>query len=256
MRISLIIIFILCILLSCKKDYNTLRTGNIKGVVLVYDETYALVADRSDIGVTLTGDSINEGTVTDKYGFCMFQDIPCGKYHLYLQKEGFLPEDPNITFNHLGGVSATIVNVNLYERPAYTIRIDSVRFPYEGQKWFGLYITTIGNRRKINYGFFRSHVFFNDSAYVSVDNYDHHLFLEFYKDISDSTYFGDYLLSSNSNFLDQKPGDETIFICIYPQAPFLGENPGWFDQTPSIIRKEYLGPPSEVFSFKLDDIRK
>jgi len=229
--------------------------GNIGGVVFVYDDTYTGIADKSNIDVHLVGDNIDMSTLTDVNGNYIFQNIPCGKYQLTAQKDGFLQEDTDIIFNHLGGMAATILDVKLYERPKYKIRIDSVRLPLEGQKWFGLYITTIGNERIINNGYFRSHVFFNDSSNVSVDNYDHHLFIEVYQDYSDSTYYGDYLLQYENNFLEQKPGDEIIYICIYPQAPFYGEHPGWGDVTPAIIRKEYLGPPSDIFSFRLNDIR-
>lgn len=238
MKASKILSF--CILLwasaSCEKTEPVLLSGNIDGLVTLYDENSGPPEDASGVQVTLAADSIVAQTFTDPSGKFLLEDISYGNYQINLLLNGYITASKAFTLHHLGGYSPTMVEYSLYEIPKFETRIDSIQFNGTYERSY-VYVTLKGlsGVPRIGYLFW---CFFNNTPEVSNNQ-----FVAKNRGWIWSPEI-DGLLTEISveiwdNRFDQLKSD-TIYLCVYPQA--WGQE--YYDSYP-----ESLGKPSNVISF-------
>jgi hypothetical protein len=233
--VTIVILFLLAYA-GCDKTEPVLLSGDIAGMVKIYDENYFPLEDQSGAGVRLLADSIVAQTYTGASGEFLLEDIFYGNYQVELEKEGFVKAYGKYQVHHLGGYSPTLAEYSLYEIPKFETTIDSLRFNGMYERSY-IYVTLSGlsGLPRIGY-YFRCYC--SNTPDVSRDQYVSTnlgwmfspemggLLTEILLDI------GDY----NFNQLIQ----DTIYMCVYPQS--WGQD--WYDFYP-----ESLGSSSNVISF-------
>lgn len=246
-----ILFSLLLIFSSCKKEPE-LITGRIAGRMTIYDQLHTSLPDRSGIELTLLGPESAAGTVmTDADGSYQFDDLPYGKYRIRMRKDGYVEGYNPPFFYHVGGYSPTYINMSIYEVPKYDLSLDSVTYdPEYGYIILHLKVDgdTVITRNAYGYPFI---AYAGSSPEVSVNNY-----------ISTGKgYLRDYWILANSPkvavygriaYYDFIPQIEdaitgTVYLRIYPLAQGQGYGAMQF-------YKEALGKPSNVITFRWDDI--
>ncbi|MCK5135348.1 MAG: hypothetical protein KAR19_06125 [Bacteroidales bacterium] len=234
------IILSLCwIAAGCEKTEPVLLSGDIAGMVKVFDENYYLQENMAGVQVSLTDGTFASQSITDPFGKFHFQDIIYGNYQIDLEMEGYIKSYRDYTLHHLGGYSPTMVEYGLHEIPKFETCIDSIRF--NGNNFISyIYVNLQGlsGLPRISYLFW---CFFSNTPDVSNDQFV----------AKNSGWIWspeiDGLLTEISveiwdNRFDQLESD-TIYLCVYPQA--LGQ--GYYDSYP-----ESLGKASNVISFVVE----
>ncbi len=119
-----------CIILlsSCRKE-EELITGTVTGQMNIYDQSHKQLSDRSGIRVTLLNSSgIVAIDTTDIMGEYSFNDVPYGRYRIFLNKDKYIQAWDPPFFYHVGGYSPTYANLSLFEVPVYELTLDSLGF--------------------------------------------------------------------------------------------------------------------------------
>ncbi len=230
-------ILLLCSLtVACEKTDPDLLSGDIAGMVKVYDENQYLLEDMSGVQLTLTDETFITQTITEPSGKFLFENINYGNYLADLEMEGYVKAYRDHPVHHLGGYSPTLVEYGLYEVPKFETEIDSIRFngPYE-RSYIYVNLQGLSGIPRIGYTFwcFFSHVpDMSDELYVAKNSgwmwYDESegQLTEISVEIWDNRF--DQLIS------------DTIYLRVYPQA--WGQ--GYYDYYP-----ESLGKASNAISF-------
>lgn len=234
------IVFLLCcIATACEKSDPELLSGDIAGIVEVYDENNYLLEDMSGIQLSLTDGTFTAQSSSDPSGKFLFEDIDYGNYEADMALEGYIKTYGDKPIHHLGGYSPTLVQYKIYEVPKFETQIDSIIYNgiYE-RSYIYVKLQQLSGIPKLAYNFW---CFFGDSP-----------------DVSAETYIGrnsgwmwspelDGLLTEISveiwdHGFDQLDSD-TVYLRVYPQA--WGQ--GYYEYYP-----ESLGQASNVISFVID----
>jgi hypothetical protein len=220
---------------GCEKKEPVLLSGDIAGMVTVYDENYLPLQDMSGVLVSLLADTAVVLTETGPSGEFWFHDIECGNYRVELEMEGFIKPDGDYTLHHLGGYSPTLAEYRLHEIPKFETVIDSIQFNGMYETSY-IYVTLHDISQWSGYGYlFRC--FFSNTPQVSGENYvstDAGWLLAYPEDTV--TRIRVVIYDSGFGLL----GSDTAYACVYPQAW------GWegYHYHPGS-----LGEPSNVFPF-------
>jgi hypothetical protein len=236
--VTYILILLLAATAACEKAEPELLSGDIAGVVTVYDENFYPLEDMSGVQLSLTDGSFLSQSTTDPYGRFVFQDIDYGNYQIDLEMEGYIKSFMDYTVNHLGGYSPTTVNYSLHEVPKFETWIDSIQFNGFYERCY-LYVNLQGlsGFPKIGYNFW---IYLSDTPDVSRDQYVAEAIGFSFLTPADSTHSEIYFEIYDSRF-DQLVSD-TIYLCVYPRA--WGRGVFYIDHYP-----DALGMASNVFSF-------
>lgn len=246
LRFFIFISVFVILLPSCRKE-DELITGTVTGQMKIYDQFQKQLSDGSGIRVTLlNSNGIVATDTTDKMGGYFFEDIPYGRYRIFLNKDKYIQAWDPPFFDHVGGYSPTYINLGIFEVPVYNLTLDSVRYDsYYGEldihlKLNGDTIIPLGaySNRFIAY--------ISDKPEVSKDNYI----------VFGKGYLADQISYNNPpdkvavfgrlNF-DLYPYDRDVphgmvYMRIYPLAYGQGYMVNQF-------YKEALGKPSNIISF-------
>jgi len=232
------LILLLAATAACEKQEPELLSGDVAGVVTVYDENYYPLEDMSGVQLSLSGENFLVESTTDPQGRFLFQDVDYGNYQADLEMEDYIKSFTDYTLNHLGGYSPTMVNYRLHEVPKFQTWIDSIQFNGKYERTY-LYVNLQGlsGIPRIGYNFW---CYFSNTPDVSNEQY----VAECVGWMSSPNING--LLSEihfelYDNRFDQLESD-TIYLCVYPRA--WGRGVFYLDHYP-----EALGKPSNVFSF-------
>ena len=238
--VNIWIIILLCwITAACEKTDPELLSGDIAGIVRVYDENNFLLEDMSGVQLSLTDNTFTTQTSTDPSGKFLFEGINYGNYQADLEMEGYIKPYGDYPLHHLGGYSPTLVEYKLYEVPKFETRIDSILFigKYERSDIF-VNLQELSGIPRIAYTFW---CFFSDTPDVSDEQYV----------ARNSGWMWSPELEGQlteisveiwDNRFDQLMSD-TIYLRVYPQA--WGQ--GYYDYYP-----ESLGLASNVISFLIE----
>jgi hypothetical protein len=223
---------------GCEKGEPELLSGDIAGLLSIYDENQYLLEDRSGVKVSLTSGAFLDETLTDPAGRFLFEEISYGNYMVDLVMEGYVKSYRDYTLNHLGGYSPTLVEYSLYEIPKFEPWIDSIRFngKYE-RPCIYLNLQGLSGTPRIGYYFW---CYFSNTPDVSKDLYVAEAmgWIYFYTTTGNLT---EMQFEMSDPGFDQLESD-TIYLCVYPRA--FGRGVFYDDHYP-----EALGKPSNVFSF-------
>jgi len=222
---------------GCEKSEPELLSGDIAGLVRVYDENQYLLEDMSGVQVSLTDGSFLDESLTDPDGRFQFEDISYGNYVVDLALEGYIKSFRDYTLNHLGGYSPTLVEYTLHEIPTFETWIDSIRF---NGKYERSYIYTnlqgLSGTPSIGYDFW---CYFSNTPAVSKDLY--------VAVAMGWMYFNDNLTEIQLEMYDpdfDQLESDTIYLRVYPRA--WGRGVFYDDHYP-----EALGNASNVISFTI-----
>jgi len=233
-------ILLFCLLAAaCEKSDPDLLSGDIAGIVKVYDENQYLLEDMSGVQLSLTDETFTSQTITDPSGKFLFEDINYGNYQADLEMEGYIKPYRDYPLHHLGGYSPTLVEYSIYEVPKFETQIDSINFngTYE-RSYIYVNLQGLSGIPKIAYNFW---CFFSSTPDVSNEQYVARnsgwmwspelegQLTEISVEIWDRRF--DQLIS------------DTIYLRVYPQA--WGQ--GYYDYYP-----ESLGLASNVISFVIE----
>lgn len=236
--VTYFLILILAATAACEKAEPELLSGDIAGVVTVYDENYYPLEDMSGVQLSLVGDKVQIESTTDPQGRFLFQDVDYGNYQADLEMQGYVKSFMDYTLNHLGGYSPTMVNYRLHEVPKFQTWIDSIQFNGKYERSY-LYVNLqgISGFPKIGYNFW---CYLSNTPDVSNE--------QFVAECVAWSFFAPIVGSATEihfelydNCFDDLVTD-TIYLCVYPQA--WGRGPFYEDHYP-----EALGKASNVFSF-------
>ncbi len=236
--VTYFLILILAATAACKKTEPELLSGDVAGVVTVYDENYYPLEDMSGVHLSLSVENFLVESTTDPQGRFLFQDLDYGNYKADLEMEGYIKSFMDYTLNHLGGYSPTMVNYRLHEVPKFQTWIDSIQFNGKYERSY-LYVNLQGlsGIPKIGYNFW---CYLSNTPDVSNEQFVAECVAwSFFAPIVDSTTEIHFDLFDNR--FDQLVSD-TIYLCVYPRA--WGRGVFYEDHYP-----EALGKASNVFSF-------
>ncbi|HOW09018.1 MAG TPA: hypothetical protein PLX08_04360 [Bacteroidales bacterium] len=251
LRFFIFISFLGILFSSCSKE-DELITGRITGQMMIYDQFQKQLPDRSGIIVSLlNSNGIVATDTTDNMGGYLFEDIPYGRYRIFLNKDKYIKEWDPPFFDHVGGFSPTYINLGIFEVPVYNLTLDSVSFD--------AYYDELNIRLKLNGdtiippGAYLNQfiAYISDKPEVSKDN-----FVVFGKG-----YLADYTRYNNPPDkvavfgrlkFDLYPYDRDVphgmvYMKVYPLAQGQGYRVNQFYE-------EALGKPSNVISFDWDQI--
>ena len=234
------IILILLILWAegCDKTEPVLLSGDIAGMVTVYDENDFQLEDMSGIQISLMGENFQVESTTDPGGRFLFKDISYGNYRADLEMEGYVKSFRDYTLNHLGGYSPTLVEYTLHEVPKFETWIDSIQFNGKYERSY-LYVTLQGlsGLPRIGYNFL---CFLSNTPGVSREQFiAEGIGFSFYDQPGDHP--AEISFELYTNRFDELESD-TIYLCVYPRA--WGRGVFYVDHYP-----EALGKASNVISF-------
>lgn len=234
-------IFLIFSLFGCREEY---LSGDLKGVIIAYDQYYNSTGDRSGTEVQIFRDSSEAGfTLTDEAGRYSFDDLPYGKFSIVCRKDGYVENYERTTIKHIGGGAPFFNNFGIYEVPYYSLHLDSIKPGENYTICFYLKIdgdTILRSKSTLQFVVFASY-----SPEVSKDNYQG----------SGKGYFFDWtdytrrtkiavhgLLSDNEN-IDLLSDSDSIYLVAYPLAS--GQGYGFWQ-----FREGALGRPSNVIKCK------
>lgn len=232
-----ILLLLLTVSAGCDKEPELL-SGEIDGLIRIYDENHYLLEDMSGVQVFLTNGAFLDESLTDPAGKFIFQDISYGNYQVDLAKDGYVKSYRDYTLNHLGGYSPTLVEYTLHEIPKFDTWIDSIRFNGRYERSY-IYVNLLGLTGVPILGF-DYWCYFSDTPAVSKDVYVAEApgWMNFY---NVSSYLPEIQFEMYHPDFDQLESD-TIYLCVYPRA--WGRGVFYDDHYP-----EALGNASNVFSF-------
>jgi len=233
-------ILMLCVLAaSCEKSDPELLSGDIAGIVEVYDENQYLLEDMSGVQLSLTDGTLTFQSSTDQSGKFLFEDIDYGNYQADLVLEGYIKTYGDKPIHHLGGYSPTLMDYRLYEVPKFETQIDSINFNgiYE-RSYIYVKLQELSGIPKIAYTFW---CFFGDSPDVSAEQFIGRNSGWMWSPELDGV-LTEISVEIWDHGFDQLNSD-TIYLRVYPQA--WGQ--GYYDYYP-----ESLGLASNVISFVVE----
>jgi hypothetical protein len=238
---------------SCIKDDAPILTGDIKGMVSLFDGYGYSSQERSGVQVQLSSETVFMEGSTDADGHYSFEDIPFGNYRINLIKENYLESILDFRLSHAGGDAPTITSQTMNEIPEYWYVIDSLT--YDGYSRLFFYLEANGANKPISASsWFYVHCFFSQSPDVSLENFDNSFVTYFLNSPGSIIFTGDWWWWDVSyNFLNDYSG--TIYCRVYPQVYYKEMWPG-NDLDSWDVMRETLGKPSEVFAFTLDEITR
>lgn len=239
-------IVILLAIIACEEKDAPVLEGDIHGTVSLNDAYGFPISDKSGVQVQLTGEDSELGTTTDNDGRYIFQGIPFGNYHINLIRENYVDEYRNFSIGHIGGDAPTSISQVMNEIPEYYYGIDSMMYDLFN---FNIFIHILGTTKAFaDYTNFFVHCFFSQSPDVSCENFEYSfIWMTSHTAVYYMFWYGSY------NFLKEYNG--TVYCRIYPQT-YYQEIWGGVTADPHPIYPETLGPPSEVFSFTVEEITR
>lgn len=229
-----IIVLLLMAAAACEKAEPELLTGDILGVVDLFDQDQYVLEDLSGVRVRLQSDAFLAETVTNSAGEFAFPDMDYGNYSFYAEKENFVASFyEDVQFHHLGGYNPTRISRTLHAVPDFGLEIDSVHLQY-GDFYLWLRFTDWNGYPK-NWYFFRC--YFSGSPEVSKDAFHTH---------SQGWIYGPWIANDRyearlENYLVDDIVSDSIYLRIYPEAL----NQGLYTYNP-----QALGKASEVLAVK------
>lgn len=235
------LLLILAFSTACEKADPPLLSGDIAGIVSVYDENHYLLEDLSGVHISLSDGSYLDESTSDLYGKFLFQDVKYGNYQLDLIKEGYVKSYRDYTLNHLGGYSPTMVEYRLHEVPKFETHIDSIRLDGENiRSYIYVQLKEQSGVPEIGYNFW---CYFSDSPDVSKDQY-----IARAVGWMNSPKIGGLLTEISFEMWDTQFDQlvqDTMYLCVYPRA--WGRGTFYFDHY-----HESLGKASNIFSFMVE----
>jgi hypothetical protein len=238
-----LILFTTLIFLSCRKDKEIL-TGEIRGIVDLYNVDYNQPHDRSGVKVDLYMDSIlKDNTITDPEGRFHFYDMPYGKYHVQIQKDSFVTTSSWVyNFHHVGGASPTITEFPLFRVPTFELSIDSL---VRQKDWFYFDIyCKIDGDTILPYWYYPIIFFCSNTPDVSLENYIAFGWGNLTRGFNQKVPIA-RISNVSPTFNQLEPG--TIYVRCYPVA---FEQEYYFDKP---INSSAIGKPSNVASLFWND---
>jgi len=232
-------LILLCLLTAaCEKSDPILLSGDITGLVRVYDENFYLKKDLAGVQISLTDETFTSQTITDPSGKFLFEDINYGNYQVDLEMEGYIKPYMDYTLHHLGGYSPTMVDYGLHEIPKFETHIDSIRFEGKYERSY-IYVNLQGlsGLPKIGYNFW---CYCSNTPDVSSDLYVAKA-VGWMNSPEIDGLLTEIRFEMYDNGFDQMESD-TIYLRVYPRA--WGRGVYYFDHYP-----ESLGKASNVISF-------
>jgi len=233
------IILLLCWLAAaCEKTDPDLLSGDIAGIVKVYDENNYLLEAMSGVQLSLTNETFTAQTSTDPSGKFLFEVINYGNYLIDLEMEEYIKTYGAKPVHHLGGYSPTLVEYRLYEVPKFETHIDSIQFNKYNRTYIYVNLQELDGVPKIGYNF---RCFFSNTPEVSK--------VQFVAESSgwlSSPEIGGLLTKIWTEIWDssfEQLESDTIYMRVYAQA--WGQ--GYYDYYP-----ESLGKASNVISFVVE----
>lgn len=235
-KLYIILVFLL-FSIGCEEDNKTLLDGDIVGKVMMKDEHYFTIGDRSGVDVTLTGDKDTIHSDTDEGGQFNFEDVPYGNYRIALEKEGFGTPKTEYQVHHLGGHSPTLVNYTIYEIPTFKLFIDSIQYKgyYERSNIY-FELRDYSGSPMLGYSF---RCFFSNESDVSKDN-----FVSADDGWIEASDIDGQFATGTIRIMDsrfQQLESDSVYIRVYPQV-FYEEH---VDESYQLL----LGEGSNVISF-------
>jgi len=224
---------------ACEKSDQVLLSGDIAGMVKVYNENYYLEEDMSDVQIYLTDGSFEAQTTTDPSGKFLLENIFYGNYLISLDMEGYFSIYQDYPLHHLGGYSPTLVMYTIHEIPKFETYIDSIHQDDIYNRYFmSVNLQGLSGLPKFCYNYW---CFFSDTPDVSNDQFvaDDVGYI-WISDISGSQAV--LRVDIYDNRFDQLKSD-TIFCRVYPRS----WGPDLYDYYP-----ESLGKASNVFGFVVE----
>ena len=163
------ILLLCCIVAACDKTEPELLSGDIAGIVEVYDENQYLLEDMSGVQLSLTDGTFTAQTSSDPSGKFLFEDIDYGNYEADLALDGYIKTYGDKPIHHLGGYSPTLVEYMICEVPKFETRKDSIIYNgiYE-RSYIYVNLQELSGIPKISYTFW---CFFDDSPDVSAEKF-------------------------------------------------------------------------------------
>ena len=136
---KILLLLVTFVTIGCESEIDmpvgNLLSGNISGIVNLYDTTYAVAASHlpykinNKAGVTVSIEGTPFKTLSDSAGKWTFNDVPAGTYILLFEKEGF-GRRKVYNVQHVG--NGTLYLPELYLRQVPTVSIDLVLRQFEG----------------------------------------------------------------------------------------------------------------------------
>lgn len=235
-RIQWILLLSLLILAGCERAEPELLSGDIAGLVRVYNENNYLEEDMSGVQVHLSGEAFDAQSTTGPSGRFTFEEVDYGNYLVDLEKEGYFTTYLDYPLHHLGGYSPTLVRYSMYEIPKFETFIDSIRYSGSYSRYY-IYVTLQGlsGLPRFSYDYW---CFFSNTPEVSKDQYvADEIGSIWYNQIDGQ--MGRILVEIYDDRYEELKSD-TIFCCVYPRA--MGGD--MYDLLP-----ESLGKASNIFSY-------
>ncbi|MFO7621990.1 MAG: carboxypeptidase-like regulatory domain-containing protein [Bacteroidales bacterium] len=251
MKPFLQIVFILILLTACREE-EVLMTGSITGKMRIYDQTHAYLSDHSGIEVSLMqGNSLVATDITNAYGSYLFENVPYGRYRIFLSKEKYIHAWKPPFFNHVGGYGATYINQSIYEVPTYELTLDSISY-HANDPAFIIHLKVNGDTTIVRNSYGYPFIAYADTTNsVSGNNYisKGYGILRDYLGYSYSSKVAVYGYLSRYNLAPRIEDvfTDTVYLRIYPMANGQGYMGSGF-------YPEALGTPSNVIRFVLDDL--
>lgn len=225
---------LLLIAVACEKADPELLSGDILGVVYLFDQDQYVLEDLSDVQVKLHSDTLVTETITNSAGEFAFPGAVYGNYTISTEKEDFVsPFHENKQAHHLGGYNPTRTSYTLHAIPDFGLEIDSVHIEY-GDIFVWLRFTDWDGNPK---HWYYCRCFFSGSPEVSKDVFYTHSQGWIYSPWIENAHYEARL----ENYLLDRIDSDSIYLCIYPEA--LGQ--GLYTYNP-----ESLGKASEVLAIK------
>lgn len=240
MKQVLAFLALLIFVFSCQKDKEIL-SGDIEGIVNLYNVDYSQPDDRSGVSVELYSDGIlKSSATTDSDGKFQFIDVPYGRYHFNLQKDSFVELNSSTYYDlyHVGGSRPTVAQSWLFRVPDFEFTVDSL-VQQEDWFYFDIFWKIDGDIISPYIGY-PIMVFCSNIPDVSKDNYISYCAASINWLSQDQVPYATVYYSDEA-FEQLKTG--TIYVRCYPVAYGQSISYGY------VVNPAAIGKPSNVDSF-------
>lgn len=248
MKISILIPALLIFVFSCKKD-EELITGPMSGKIFAYDQYGFQTPAPEDAMINLFKDaSLIDTTSPNSAGQYFFENIPYGRYSIHITRPVYVESRYDKTVYHIGGKSPTLTNLFLFAVPDYQLNLDSIRII---DHLVVIFLKYNGDTLlPVNIGGMALRVFAGNTPEVSKDNFTA-CSLAYLSDYAINDLYPKFTLHArypdyNMEISFEQLKNDIIYMRIYPVAGGQGVGRDYYP--------EALGPPSNVISFRWDEI--
>jgi hypothetical protein len=247
-KITVFFAISLMLLVSCKKDSGSFKSGNITGFVDLIDVVGNYAPDKSGVKVTIVDKSGTYTATTDNSGKYLIKSVPMGTYDIEYSKTGY-GINYKKSFSHVGGDVNTFVDkVNLLELVNFKIINSNIDYSDSIITVEITYDTSIIDNRFYQYSSsFELDAYFNDSSDVSIDHFDFSTGRNVDLKSTYMTFYPVYYHVIEGKY-SYHPG-QTLYYIIYSanQFQWIRGNMNYYD--PETRRTVYTG------SLKITDVK-